>query len=308
MSDIDSLPNVIKLARENAILGNYEESIKSYNEGVTIVQTFLISQTAKTSKEQWKFVESSILLELTNVKEILSINEGFTANFGSGAKPSINAGYRRIKTNTESTPVDLSGYDNNFAMKPPLPLPVQRKAPNFERFGGAEPFSHQKGEPYQYYGRDIDDYEEEGKNFFVNQRNKKYYDNDKDPDVWDPPSPPKYENYRKRQASKWNSSKRNRGKVGSVSRPPIAPPSGGARKVGGFEEKKRSYEKPWNSGVKTKSTSKDTDSYLYHCYPDGVGPDTELISMLEKDVLDKNPQVSFDDKSILINLNNLEMQ
>lgn len=31
------------------------------------------------------------------------------------------------------------------------------------------------------------------------------------------------------------------------------------------------------------------------CYPDGVGPDTELIQMLERDVLDKNPQVSFDD-------------
>ena len=31
------------------------------------------------------------------------------------------------------------------------------------------------------------------------------------------------------------------------------------------------------------------------CYPDGVGPDIELIQMLERDVLDKNPQVSFDD-------------
>ncbi len=30
-------------------------------------------------------------------------------------------------------------------------------------------------------------------------------------------------------------------------------------------------------------------------YPDGVGPDSELIQMLERDVIDKNPQVSFDD-------------
>jgi katanin p60 ATPase-containing subunit A1 len=30
-------------------------------------------------------------------------------------------------------------------------------------------------------------------------------------------------------------------------------------------------------------------------YPDGAGPDTELINMLERDVLDKNPGVNFDD-------------
>lgn len=47
--------------------------------------------------------------------------------------------------------------------------------------------------------------------------------------------------------------------------------------------------------IGSKSKSKDADSFLYHCYPDGIGPDSELISMLEKDVLDKNPQVSFDD-------------
>lgn len=30
-------------------------------------------------------------------------------------------------------------------------------------------------------------------------------------------------------------------------------------------------------------------------YPDGVGPDADLINMLERDVIDKNPNVSFDD-------------
>ncbi len=33
---------------------------------------------------------------------------------------------------------------------------------------------------------------------------------------------------------------------------------------------------------------------VYH-YSDGQGPDTDLIQMLERDVLDKNPGVSFDD-------------
>ena len=30
-------------------------------------------------------------------------------------------------------------------------------------------------------------------------------------------------------------------------------------------------------------------------YPNGEGPDADLIRMLERDVIDKNPQVSFDD-------------
>ena len=34
---------------------------------------------------------------------------------------------------------------------------------------------------------------------------------------------------------------------------------------------------------------------MEYCYPDGVGPDAELIQMMESQVLDKNPQVSFED-------------
>ena len=39
----------------------------------------------------------------------------------------------------------------------------------------------------------------------------------------------------------------------------------------------------------------DKSSFLYSCYPDGVGPDTDLITMLERDVIDRKPNVSFDD-------------
>ena len=35
--------------------------------------------------------------------------------------------------------------------------------------------------------------------------------------------------------------------------------------------------------------------FLEHVYPDGVGPDTDLISTLERDVVEKNPNVNFDD-------------
>jgi katanin p60 ATPase-containing subunit A1 len=39
----------------------------------------------------------------------------------------------------------------------------------------------------------------------------------------------------------------------------------------------------------------DHSSFLYHCYPDGIGPDTDLIMMLERDMLEKTPNICFDD-------------
>lgn len=57
-------------------------------------------------------------------------------------------------------------------------------------------------------------------------------------------------------------------------------------------EKKRNYDKPWLAPEKEK---KEPQTFLEFCYPDGVGPDADLIQMLEREVLDKNPQVHFDD-------------
>lgn len=36
-------------------------------------------------------------------------------------------------------------------------------------------------------------------------------------------------------------------------------------------------------------------SFLYERYPDGSGPDTNLIETLERQVMDKSPNVTFDD-------------
>lgn len=44
-----------------------------------------------------------------------------------------------------------------------------------------------------------------------------------------------------------------------------------------------------------KKEKKEPTTYLEFVYPEGLGPDKELIDMLERDVLDKNPMVNFDD-------------
>jgi katanin p60 ATPase-containing subunit A1 len=56
----------------------------------------------------------------------------------------------------------------------------------------------------------------------------------------------------------------------------------------GKDKDSRNYEKPWKVPEKEK---KEASTFLEFCYPDGAGPDIDLIQMLERDVLDKNPQV-----------------
>ena len=58
------------------------------------------------------------------------------------------------------------------------------------------------------------------------------------------------------------------------------------------QQDKRNYDKPWQVPKKEK---KEPTTYHEYVYPDGPGPDTELINMLERDVVDKNPGVNFDD-------------
>jgi len=48
--------------------------------------------------------------------------------------------------------------------------------------------------------------------------------------------------------------------------------------------------------VPEKENKRDkASSYAEYCYPDGIGPDTDLINMIERDLLVKNPNVNFDD-------------
>lgn len=62
---------------------------------------------------------------------------------------------------------------------------------------------------------------------------------------------------------------------------------------------KKQYEKPWLDGVggggKKAKKGGGAGSFLEHCYPNGDGPDTDLIQMLEREVVNKNPNISFDD-------------
>ena len=49
------------------------------------------------------------------------------------------------------------------------------------------------------------------------------------------------------------------------------------------------------SNSKNGAKASGDSEFMQSVYPDGAGPDADLIKMLERDVIDKNPNVSFDD-------------
>lgn len=115
----------------------------------------------------------------------------------------------------------------------------------------------------------------------------------KDPDVWDPPSP--------RQGNKPLPPARN---APNFKKQPIAPPSGGQPKSKPEIDSQggRNYSRPWMNGVPAPKTKTDAQTaeesrykFLYHHYPDGKGPDSDLIRMLEDTIVTTNLHVTFDD-------------
>ena len=92
-------------------------------------------------------------------------------------------------------------------------------------------------------------------------------------------------------------------------KPVVQGGGGGSRKVQHnvvdqkVEKGRKDYDKPWLAGLKPKTPkgpknedgSYRKDAFLNFIYPDGKGPDDELIKMLEKEVIDRNPNISFDD-------------
>ncbi len=115
----------------------------------------------------------------------------------------------------------------------------------------------------------------------------------KDPMIWDPPSP-------KRDKKEYKKQNTGTGKAGYNS-------NSGSSAAG--NPANRQYEKPWLNGVADKKSmvkdkdakkeGKDKSDFLIHCYPDGKGPDEQLIMMLEREVIDKNPNITFDDIAAL---------
>ena len=251
------LSDYVKLARELAILGDYEKSLSKYKTSLNIVTSRKDEVNDLSLKDKWNSVENLIKNEILMIHEALKIARTFKNDDESRLK-------RAREEEMRNNQILMRNYDHPRNDAPQKGNKGGNEYdPRWKRFGGIKPF--------QVW--------EQGN---VNELKKPY----KDPDVWDPPlSKPKKDNinkgFNRERALNYNPNAKggfgNAGKGKQVGK--------GPQSKGGKDDKKED-----------KKDSKEGKSpfLLYH-YPEGEGPDVELIEMVEREVMEKNPNVKFED-------------
>jgi len=248
------LSDYVKLARELAILGDYEKSLSKYKTALKIVTERKAEVNDVSLKDKWNSVENLIKNEILMIHEALKAARTFKNDDESRLK-------RAREEEMRNNQILMRDYDQ------PKSQPQQKANkggndydPRWKRFGGMKPFQ-------VWEQGNADDL-------------KKPY---KDPDVWGPPPPkPKKDNenrgFNRQRAQNYNP----KGGYGNVGK---GKPGSRDGQRGGKDDKKEDKKDP----------KEGKSPFLLHHYPEGEGPDVELIEMVERDVMEKNPNVKFED-------------
>ena len=256
------LPSVVKVAREHAILGLYKESLGKFREAIGLIDVHVSSGEARGSEDQWRRARRDLGEEVDAVNKVLTALQRFKFSKENAGTPA----YTPVDAPPGAFPIEISN-------------PSYRGDPQFNRFNQAAPFA-------QHPGFEADPYDQARQVA------------GSDPDIWPPPTP-QVDRFQPRPAAK----KKNPA-------PPVRkdPPrreilAKAAAGRGAAEPPKagRNYEKPWKANARNEQEAKpavqgERSSFLDAKFPDGgAGPDLELIQMLEHDVVEKSPSVTFDD-------------
>ena len=302
------LPNYIKAARELALKGGYKKSLEIYKRIFRIIDTRLHEvSTDNYLITKWKDTREQLKKECSLI---------FQA-------------YQNCKIfNTESLPNNLEPYhyqNDNYNNKinynylyNDIKPPIKDDEKRWAHFGGKAPFSYLKEKNnINSNGNYIKNYVMNNKPRYsdINYLNNVY----KDPDVWTSPEEDPRFSYedKKYQRPKRPPSHSNLNydkiDLGVVNEKDI-------------EKRRQNYDKPWqvplytkpkdpnvrnsnNFNNKNKNTKKGNindkklkketpkSAFLMARYPEdnGNGPDTDLIEMVEREVVEMNPNVNFDD-------------
>ena len=126
------LSDLLKMAREHALLGFYNHSINLYNKSLNIIQARYKEISEPRIKEKWKMTELNIKLEINQTQQILDLcnklkNEDFD--------------YR--KKQVECDDIIRQKYkDSNVLVFDMSGNKGKGSQPNTAHFGGRRPFSH----------------------------------------------------------------------------------------------------------------------------------------------------------------------
>ena len=311
MSEIYSildLSKIVKSARENSLLGLYEKALAKYQIAIPIIQSRISELYNDTLlQEKWKSIEKSLKEEEEEIKEIMKSCDVF----------------KNIYTESGQKRQEQKKEEYNSPPKDPYNAKIEKDADMLRRLQGGEP--EKKPKKNDKNGLDANEILNNVKmvqnisNQVENKINNIQKNNDQrkkvtKPENYRPPPPPVNNNYDNRggygggggRVNPMNlindainnhpANKKMEEKYGHLANlgpdgyvkgggnPRSGPSKGGnSGKPGGKDNNKN------NKGQNGKS------SFLLSRYPDGNGPDSELIEMLEREVVDTNPNVSFDD-------------
>ena len=314
------LSKLVKVARENCILGLYEKALNKYQIAIPIIQSRILELSDDTLlQEKWKNVEKSLKEEEAEIKEILKSCDVFKNIYTeSGEKKAINVGgvdldsgpsdpysakiekdadmLRRLQgVEPEKKPkkTDKNGLDaneilNNVKMVQNISNQVERKINNIQKNNNYDkqprkaqpPPQKYSSPPQSNYGGGHGGYGGGGRINPMNQINDAINNH--------PANKKMEEKYGHLANLGPDGYVKGSGGCG-YSRPSGGKNYGGGAGKGGNKNAKDGKGKDGKGGDNGKS------SFLLSRYPDGNGPDAELIEMLEREVVDTNPNVSFDD-------------
>ena len=303
------LPNYIKAARELSIRGGYKKSLQIYQKIFRIIESRLHEiSTDNYLVSKWKDTKDKLKKECALIFEA----------------------YQNCKIlNLDPSPQDINHYQNNnnndndnytynnninYGYSSSNGNIIKNDPKRWAHFGGKAPFSYLKEKNNNDNNNIIKNYviqSQQRHNSDLNYLNNFY----KDPDVWtSPEEDPRFSYYKNYKGPRRPTSQKdiNLEKIdlGVVNEKDV-------------EKRRKNYDKPWqvplytkpkaqngqNVNNKFKNTKKGTidnkklkqqppkSPFLMARYPEdnGNGPDTDLIEMVEREVVEMNPNVNFED-------------
>ena len=314
------LSKLVRVARENCILGLYEKALSKYQIAIPIIQARILEVNDSLLKEKWKNIEKNLKEEENTINEIMkSCNVFKNIYTESGDKKAVNLGG-----------VDLDNIPTN-----PHDAKIEKDADMLRRLQGVEPEKKQparKNDKNDFDAQDILNNVKMVQNIssqVENKINNIQKNNDYQPRKQQPAPQPKYtpppasNNYgggyggghgggrvnpmalindaiNNHPANKNMQDKyghlANLGPDGYVKGNYGGGGAGRRASGGGNQGGKGGNKNAGGAGGKKDAKNENGKSpFLLSRYPDGNGPDSDLIEMLEREVVDTNPNVSFDD-------------
>ena len=301
------LSKLVKQARENCILGLYEKALNKYEIAIPIIQS-RIEELSNDSllQEKWKNVEKSLKEEKAEIKEIMKSCDVFKNIY-------TESGEKRV--------MNVAGADMDDGPTDPYSAKIEKDADMLRRLQGVEPEKKpKKNDKNGLDANDIlnnvkmvqnisDQVEKKINNIQNDNRQQK-----KPQPRYNPPQP----NYggggghggRVNPMNLINDAINNHpankameAKYGHLAN---LGPDGYVKGGGNYSRPTGGNNYKAGGGKGGKGNAKDgkgkdgkgengKSAFLLSRYPDGNGPDAELIEMLEREVVDANPNVSFDD-------------